>query len=384
MFVDSIPKHCYSLLESTYKYLVSHGYINFGIAPAIKEKIPADPSKPHVIVIGHGLAGLAAARQMMRFGFKVTALEGRNRAGGWVYTKKMEGGIREGVAADLGGSVLTGTLGNPLGIVARQLGYVLHKVRDKCLPYSFDGKPVDPDMDMKVEAAFNHLLDKASSRRQLMGCFSVDASLDLISKLSLAFWDQDGPYDMGGDHCFLPGGNYEPQGITVPEPIQTIRTRWGSDPFSLGAYSTVAVGASGDDYDILAESVGDGRLFFVGEATNRRYPATMHDAFLSGLREAANMAHYANAGALRIKINRNPSKNAHSCASLLADLLREPDLEFGSFYVIALIKAERGNRKPASTSLTLKSGTSKLKADNLKQKLVRRAKIMRNGNGKLG
>ncbi|KAM1019713.1 hypothetical protein ACFX15_040320 [Malus domestica] len=110
----------------------------------------------------------------------------------------------------------------------------------------------------------------------------------------------------------------------------------------------------------------------------------MHDAFVSGLREAANMAHYANAGALRIKINRNPSKNAHSCASLLADLFREPDLEFGSFYVIALIKAERGNRKPASTSLTLKSGTSKLKADNLKQKLVRRAKIMRNGNGKLG
>ncbi|KAM1028424.1 hypothetical protein ACFX15_040321 [Malus domestica] len=42
-------------------------------------------------------------------------------------------------------------------------------------------------------------------------------------------------------------GNYEPQGITVPEPIQTICTRWGSDHFSLGAYSNVAVGASGDD-----------------------------------------------------------------------------------------------------------------------------------------
>ncbi|KAM1019715.1 hypothetical protein FF1_041022 [Malus domestica] len=167
MFVDSIPKHCYSLLESTYKYLVSHGYINFGIAPAIKGKI------------------LAAARQMMLFGFKVTALEGQNRAGGLVYTKKMEGEIRESVAADLGGSVLTGTLGNPLGIVACQLGYVLHKVRDKCLPYSFDGKPVDPDMDMKVEAAFNHLLDKASSLRQLMGCFSVDASLGAALEM---FW----------------------------------------------------------------------------------------------------------------------------------------------------------------------------------------------------
>ncbi|GLJ53847.1 hypothetical protein SUGI_1149590 [Cryptomeria japonica] len=67
-------------------------------------------------------------------------------------------------------------------------------------------------------------------------------------------------------------------------------TRWGSDPFSLGSYSHVAVGASGrDDYDILAESMGDGRVFFAGEATNRHYPATIHGAFLSGLREAANI-----------------------------------------------------------------------------------------------
>lgn len=145
---------------------------------------------------------------------------------------------------------------------------------------------------------------------------------------------------------FIPG-IYEPQGISVPEPIQTVCTRWGSDPFSLGSYSNVAVGASGDDYDILAESVGDGRLFFAGEATNRRYPATMHGAFLSGLREAANMAHYANARALRMKVNRNPSKNAHSCASLLADLFREPDLEFGSFSVIF----GQRNADPKSTAI---------------------------------
>lgn len=131
-------------------------------------------------------------------------------------------------------------------------------------------------------------------------------------------------------------GIYEPQGINVPEPIQTVCTRWGGDPFSLGSYSNVAVGASGDDYDILAESVGDGRLFFAGEATTRRYPATMHGAFLSGLREAANMAHCANARALRMKmkVGRSLSKNAYSCASLLTDLFRDPDIEFGSFSVI--------------------------------------------------
>ncbi|XP_027365389.1 protein FLOWERING LOCUS D-like isoform X2 [Abrus precatorius] len=677
MFVDYIPQHYHALLDSAYNYLVSHGYINFGVAPSIKEKILVEPSKPGVIVIGAGLAGLAAARQLMRFGFKVTVLEGRKRAGGRVYTKKMEGGNRVCAAADLGGSVLTGTLGNPLGIVARQLGDLLHKVKDRCPLYCVDGKPVDPDMDVKVESAFNRLLDKASRLRQLMGEVSVDVSLGaaletfrqvykdavtdeeinlfnwhlanleyanagLLSNLSLAFWDQDDPYDMGGDHCFLPGGNgklvqalaenvsilyektvhtiryssdgvqviagsqvfegdmalctvplgvlkkgsikfipelpqrkldgikrlgfgllnkvamlfphvfwemdldtfghlsddpsrrgefflfysyatvaggpllialvageaahkfesmpptdavtrviqilkgiYEPKGINVPEPIQTVCTRWGSDPFCFGSYSNVAVGASGDDYDILAESVGDGRLFFAGEATTRRYPATMHGAFLSGLREAANMAHYANIRSLKMKVDKTPS-NAHSCASLLADLFREPDIEFGSFSVIfarknadpkspailrvtfseprkkchevakqdqqlhsnkllfqqlqshfnqqqqlhvytllsrqqvldlrevrggdemrlnylceklgvklvgrkglglgadsviASIKAERGNRKPISTSLALKSGVSKLKAGIMKRKLIRRAKVVRKSNG---
>ncbi|XP_012447701.2 protein FLOWERING LOCUS D [Gossypium raimondii] len=677
MFVDSIPKHCSTILNSAYNYLVTYGYINFGIAPAIKEKFPAEPSRSNVVIIGAGLAGLATARQLMRFGFKVTVLEGRKRAGGRVYTKKMEGGNRVSAAADLGGSVLTGTLGNPLGILAKQLGSSLFKVRDKCPLYRTDGSSVDPDMDMKVEMAFNRLLDKASELRQLMGEVSTDVSLGaaletfrevyrdavteeeinlfnwhlanleyanagLVSKLSLAFWDQDDPYDMGGDHCFLPGGNgrlvqalaenvpilyektvhtinygndgvqvmtgsqvyegdmalctvplgvlksgsikfvpelpqrkldgikrlgfgllnkvgmlfpyvfwgtdfdtfghltndpssrgefflfysyatvsggplllalvageaahrfetlppidvvaqvlrilkgiYEPQGITVPEPLQTVCTRWGGDPFSLGSYSNVAVGASGDDYDILAESVGDGRLFFAGEATTRRYPATMHGAFLTGLREAANMAKYAKSRTAKKKINRSPSSNAHSYASALMDLFREPDLEFGSFSVIfcqknanpkspailrvtiseprkknlessktdqqhsnkvlfqqlqshfnqqqqlhvytllskkqafelrevrggdemrlnylceklgiklvgrkglgptadsiiASIKAQRGVRKPSSTPLAPKSGTSMLKTGTLKQKFIRKAKIARKTKG---
>lgn len=93
--------------------------------------------------------------------------------------------------------------------------------------------------------------------------------------------------------------------------------------------------------------MGDGRLFFAGEATTRRYPASMHGAFLSGLREAANMAHYANAWIVRKKVDRSPSKNTYSCASLLADLFREPDLEFGSFSVIF----DRKNADPKSAAI---------------------------------
>jgi len=71
----------------------------------------------------------------------------------------------------------------------------------------------------------------------------------------------------------------------VPEPVGVALTRWGRDPFSYGSYSHVPVGASLADYRRLAEPVA-GRLFFAGEATSDVYPATVHGAFLTGVREA--------------------------------------------------------------------------------------------------
>ena len=73
--------------------------------------------------------------------------------------------------------------------------------------------------------------------------------------------------------------------MDVPDPLQSHVTNWGSDPFALGSYSNVAVGATGEDYDSIAEPTG-GNLFFAGEHTCRSYPASMHGAFLSGLRAA--------------------------------------------------------------------------------------------------
>ncbi|UXA16143.1 FAD-dependent oxidoreductase [Mycobacterium sp. SMC-4] len=75
------------------------------------------------------------------------------------------------------------------------------------------------------------------------------------------------------------------ESLRAPKPVGAVVTRWAADPYARGSYSYLAVGSSPDDQRTLAEPVGD-RLAFAGEATHRRFWATTHGAYLSGLREA--------------------------------------------------------------------------------------------------
>lgn len=70
----------------------------------------------------------------------------------------------------------------------------------------------------------------------------------------------------------------------VPPPVESIVTRWGSDRFARGTYSFVAAEARPGDYDLIAAPISN--LFFAGEATIASHPATVHGAYLSGLRAA--------------------------------------------------------------------------------------------------
>lgn len=75
---------------------------------------------------------------------------------------------------------------------------------------------------------------------------------------------------------------------SVPNPVGSVVTDWGRDPFSYGAYSYVAIGASGEDYDIIGKPV-ENCLFFAGEATCKEHPDTVGGAMMSGLREAVRI-----------------------------------------------------------------------------------------------
>ncbi|KAK6207406.1 hypothetical protein LQW54_007235 [Pestalotiopsis sp. IQ-011] len=76
-------------------------------------------------------------------------------------------------------------------------------------------------------------------------------------------------------------------GRKVPSPVHAVVTRWGSDRFARGSYSSAAPSMKHDDYNTMARSVGN--LFFAGEHTTGTHPATVHGAYLSGLRAASDV-----------------------------------------------------------------------------------------------
>jgi monoamine oxidase len=76
-------------------------------------------------------------------------------------------------------------------------------------------------------------------------------------------------------------------GSATPAPVAMVRTRWAADEFTRGSYAYIPVGASPDDRRTLAEP--EGRVQFAGEATTTDYPATVHGAYLSGVREAGRL-----------------------------------------------------------------------------------------------
>ncbi|CAH1390352.1 unnamed protein product [Nezara viridula] len=143
------------LVHRIHSYLERHGLINFGVFKRLKPL----PVKKYgrVIVIGAGIAGLAAAQQMQQFGMEVVVLEARDRVGGRIATFRKASYI-----ADLGAMVVTGLGGNPVNVLSKQISMELHKIRQKCPLYDSSGKTIPKEKDEMVEIEFNRLLEATS------------------------------------------------------------------------------------------------------------------------------------------------------------------------------------------------------------------------------
>lgn len=160
---------------------------------------------------------------------------------------------------------------------------------------------------------FGHVGSTTASRGELFLFWSISASpvlLALVAGQSAAIMENVSD-DVIVGRCIAVLKSIFGNGA-VPQPKETVVTRWRADPWARGSYSFVSVGSSGSDYDLLAAPVtppaangssnagDDGeddtktmpRLFFAGEHTIRNYPATVHGALLSGIREAGRIADY--------------------------------------------------------------------------------------------
>ena len=90
------------MIKRVHAFLDRYGSINIGIYKFLRQQ-PRLKNAPQIIVIGAGISGLTAARQLQSFGFDVIVLEARERVGGRVAT------FRQGqYIADLGAMVVTG------------------------------------------------------------------------------------------------------------------------------------------------------------------------------------------------------------------------------------------------------------------------------------
>ena len=77
-----------------------------------------DSDAEHILIVGAGMAGLAAAQKLRQSGLRVTILEGRDRIGGRVWTDRSW----EGIPLDLGASWIHGVNGNPMTKLAEEVG----------------------------------------------------------------------------------------------------------------------------------------------------------------------------------------------------------------------------------------------------------------------
>ncbi|MBA5604812.1 FAD-dependent oxidoreductase [Duganella sp. FT3S] len=137
-----------------------------GCGEADGEETPAKPGTPgaadQVIVIGAGIAGLAAASKLRQAGKQVVVLEARDRIGGRIQTSQrwMDAKV------DLGASWIHGAgPDNPVANLARQIGaQLLTTSFDKRQVYDSDGARLGPDATDQLDAletALNGALRKA-------------------------------------------------------------------------------------------------------------------------------------------------------------------------------------------------------------------------------
>ena len=225
---------------------------------------PVDlPSTDHVLVIGAGMAGLAAAADLHSRGISVEVIEGRERVGGRTWTTEL-GGHK----IDLGASWIHGVTGNPIADLAWENDIeTVETDYDLVSTFGSDGTHLTEDERDELDDLFDTLMDEVSGlsderQRQDLPDISLGEAITTVlagwsltseetvrlnmiinttlehefaasvDELSLYEWDEGGYY-LGGDVIFPEG--YQQildlltPGLKITTGAEVRNIRWGSD-----------------------------------------------------------------------------------------------------------------------------------------------------------
>lgn len=156
--LKSVPLPYHDLGTRVFTFLECTGVINFGAIPidmpiTLRQSLRVQRKK-HVAIIGAGITGLIAARQLRSFGLDVSVFEARNRPGGRISTDL----TNFSAPVDLGAMIITGVIQNPVAVLAEQTKSEMHLIGADCPIFDTNGKWVPRHADIWAESEYNSVL----------------------------------------------------------------------------------------------------------------------------------------------------------------------------------------------------------------------------------